>query len=418
MKQKINTLNLDKSQISRLKKFLGVTKIEEIETAVLKEFKECLKELTDTRQQSKISYKIWDVAMYVILANFADIYDWDDIHDFIEYKYSWLRTFLLMTGGIPTAETIENIFSIIDSKELENILTAFFLSMVHSTNKKDTINIDGRVDRGSSRNETDYSEKCNPLNVLNAYSNKYGVCLASEKIEDKTNEIPTVPIILNRLTVKDNIITWDALNTQKENVKCVIEKKGDYVVPIKANQGNFYKDLELYFKDLKLEQISAGNTHSDYLKEIEKSHSSTIIYEYYQTSDVSWYFDYKEWNKLTTIGMVKKTIIKNNNTIVENRYYISSLDVDIKSFSNAIRNHWSVENKLHWHLDFTFREDKNTTKNKQALMNLQLVNKFTLAILNKVKSFYYKKSIRRIRNGFSMNYELEFPYMLCYLAFS
>lgn len=71
-------------------------------------------------------------------------------------------------------------------------------------------------------------------------------------------------------------------------------KKRDYVVPIKANQGNFYRDLELYFKDLKLEQITAGNIHSDYLTEIEKSHSSTIIYEYYQTSDTTWYFDYKE----------------------------------------------------------------------------------------------------------------------------
>lgn len=417
-KTKNNDLNLDKSQISRLKKYLGITKIEEIDSAVLKEFKECLKNLTDSRQQSKISYKIWDVAMYVILANFSDIYDWDDIYDFIVCKRSWLRSFLLMTGGIPTAETIENIFSIIEPKELENILTAFYFSMIHTTNKKDLVNLDGRVDKGSSRNETDYSDKCKPLNILNAYSNNYGICLASEMIDDKTNEIPTIPVILERFNVKDTIITWDALNTQKENVNCVIDKKGDYVVPIKANQGNFYNDLELYFKDLKLEQISAGNTNSAYLKEIEKSHSSTILYEYYQTSDVSWYFEYKEWVGLTTIGMVKKTVIKNKQTSIEKRYYISSLDVDINSFAYAIRNHWSVENKLHWHLDFTFKEDKNTTKNKQALMNLQLVNKFTLAVLNKVKPFYGNKSIRRIRNYFSMNYEHELTNMLCYLAFS
>lgn len=197
-------------------------------------------------------------------------------------------------------------------------------------------------------------------------------------------------------------------------------KKRDYVVPIKANQGNFYRDLELYFKDLKLEQITAGNIHSDYLTEIEKSHSSTIIYEYYQTSDTTWYFDYKEWKKLTTIGMVKKTIIKKNKTTIEKRYYISSLNVDIKQFANAIRNHWSVENKLHWHLDFTFREDKNTTMNKQALMNLQLVNKFTLAVLNKVKPFYNNNniSIRRIRNLFSFVFEEELVNLLCYLNYS
>lgn len=412
-------LNLTNKQINRLLKTLGVSSIYDIDIPILKMLKERLKQISDIRQQGKISYKIWDIVICVILANFANIYDWEDIRDFVQEKYDWLRSFLLMTGGIPSAQTYERIFSLIDPKELESILTNFFLCMTHcNTTDIDIINIDGRVDRGSSRNETDFLEKQKPLNVLNAYSNKFGVCLASEMIDDKTNEIPTIPIILQRLKIKDVVITWDALNTQKENIKCVIDKKGDYVVPIKANQGNFYNDLALYFKDIKLEQISAGNTNSAYLKEIEKSHSSLIIYEYYQTSDVSWYFDYKEWKKLTTIGMVKKTIIKNNKTTIEKRYYISSLDVNIDLFSKAIRNHWSVENKLHWHLDFTFREDKNTTMNKQALMNLQLVNKFTLAVLNKVKPFYDNRSIRRIRNLFSYSFEEEIVNLLCYLNYS
>lgn len=411
-----NTLNLDKEQISRLKKMLGISKIEEIPTAVLKELKESLKNLSDSRQKWKTSYKIWDIAMYVILANFSNVYDWEDIHDYIENHYDWLRNFLLMTGGIPSTDTIKNVFSIISSKELENILVAFYKSCIHSTNKQELVNIDGRVDCGSARKETDNSEKIKPLNVLNAYSNKYGICIASEMIEDKTNEIPTIPTILERFNLKDVIITWDALNTQTKNVKKVIELGGDYVVPVKENQGNLYKDLELYFKDLKLEQIAVGNSDSTYIKQIEKSHSSLIIYEYYQTSDVSWYFDADKWERMASIGLVKKTIEKNGKQVIEKRYYISSLDVNINNFANAIRNHWSVENKLHWHLDFTFKEDKNTTVNKQALLNLQIVNKFVLAVLDKVKPFY-NKSLRRIRNIFSMNYEKEFINLLCYLAF-
>lgn len=417
MRTQKHNLNLENKQINRLLKILNISKIEEIDVVILKRLKEQLKSLTDSRQKGKVHYKIWDIAMYVILANFANNYDWDDIHDFIDYKKAWLRSFLLMTGGIPTAKTIENIFSIINPKELENILTSFYFSMINCTNEQEIINIDGRVDKGSARNNTDYQEKIKPLNVLNAYSNKYGICLASEIIKDKTNEIPAIPTILERFKVKDTIVTWDALNTQTKNVEYVIKKHGDYVVPIKENQANFYHDLQLYFKDLKLEQINAGNTSSNYLKEIEKSHSSTIIYEYYQTSDVSWYFDKNKWKGLNTIGLVKKTIIKNNKETIEKRYYISSLNVDIKLFANAIRNHWSVENKLHWHLDFTFREDKNTTSNKNALMNLQLVNKFILAILNKIKPYHKNRSIRRIRNGFSYSFEQEFVNMLCYLHF-
>lgn len=99
-----------------------------------------------------------------------------------------------MSGGIPTKQTIERVMSLIDSKELENILTSFF------------------------------------LDITSFNSNNYGICLASEMIDDKTNEIPIIKEILKRFSVKDIIITWDALNTQKENVKEVMSKNGDYVV--------------------------------------------------------------------------------------------------------------------------------------------------------------------------------------------
>lgn len=101
----------------------------------------------------------------------------------------------------------------------------------------------------------------------------------------------------------------------------------------------------------------------------------------------------------------KKTIEKNDKISVECRYYISSLNINTNLFSKATREHWNVENKLHWHLDFTFREDKNTTANKHALMNLQLVNKFCLSILSRVKSFYGGISLRRIMNKTSLNFE-------------
>ena len=303
-----------------------------------------------------------------------------------------------MTGGIPTWQTYENVFTIIDSKELENILVDFFTSLIITSSDRDLLNIDGRTDNGSARKETDYNKKEKPLNVLNMYSNKYGICLASEQIDSKTNEIPTIPDILKRTNIKNCIVTWDALNIQTKNVEAVIEGKGEYVVPIKGNQGNFYKDLEDYFNDKELEYIIAGKTNTAYYSHIEKSHSQAIKYEYFQTTDVNWYFDKASWKSLHSIGLVKKPITKNKTETVEKRYYISSLFIDIIEFSNAIRNHWSVENKLHWHLDFTFREDKNTTKNKNALLNLQIVNKFVLGVLNKVKKYYEKLSLKKLEN--------------------
>lgn len=417
--KRIDKLNVTKEQISFLKKKFGVTKIEDIEPTVLKRLKETLKKITDKRQKTKIQYKIWDIICYVIFSTLSGVETWEDIVEFVDEHREFFRSFLLMTNGIPNWQTIERVMGIIDSTELENILINFFQVITfNTTSETDIINIDGRVDHGSARNKTNYSEKITPLNVLNAYSNNYGICLASERISDKSNEIPTIPVILERLKIKDTIITWDALNTQKANVEAVRLKKGDYVVPVKKNHPNFNADLELYFDVLTQEQIIAGRLNSAYLKQEEKSHSCFITYEYFQTSDVKWYHDYKEWKGLNTFGMVKKTIIEKGKRKIEKRFYISSLVVNIELFSKAIRNHWSVENKLHWHLDFTFREDKNTTMNKNALMNLQIINKFCLGILNKIKSFHDNVSLRRIRKRMQMNFEKWLIRNICYLCLS
>lgn len=410
---------LEIRQINYIKKLLGIDKIEDVDKAAMKRLKNNLKKIKDVRVKGKTKFKIWDIIICSILAVLFGAQDWEDIRDFVNYHYEWLREFLLLTGGIPCVKTYERVFSIINSSELEDILNDFIMSFnIKSNLEKDIINLDGRVSKGSSRQETEYQDKMKPLNVLNAYSNKYGICLASEMIEEKSNEIPTIPEILKRFKVKGNIITWDALNTQTDNVKAVVELKGDYVIPIKGNQSNFYNDLIDYFDEKKLETIKAGNSKSAYLDYYEKRECQSIHYEYYQTTDVNWYFDKKKWEKLNSIGVVKKTIDDGNKAKIEMRYYISSLFCNIDLFSKAIRNHWSVENKLHWHLDFTFKQDSNTTSNKMALMNLELINKFCLAILNRVKPFYDNISLKRIRKRISYNFEKSLINLMCYLSLS
>lgn len=85
---------------------------------------------------------------------------------------------------------------------------------------------------------------------------------------------------------------------------------GDYIIPIKENQKNFYNDLKLYFDQEKCDEIIAGNSKSVYYTENEKSHSSYIKYEYFQTSDIDWYSNINDWEGIHSIGLVRKTITK------------------------------------------------------------------------------------------------------------
>lgn len=381
--------------------------INDLNYDALRTFKNNIKKLTDSRQKGKVKYKIWDIVVVSFLATLANCNDWEEIHDFAVLKKPWLKQFLMLSGGIPSAITYKRVFSIIKPEELENICVLFAQDVLKLfSSKRDIMNIDGKTDNGSKRNENEIRDKVKSLNVLNVYSNNLGLCVASEMIKDKTNEIPTIPKILDRINVKGNIITWDALNTQKTNIEKVIKLNGDYVVPIKLNQENFYKDLELFFNDQQLDIIKAQGVGNAYLKQTEKSHSSTIVYEYYQTENISWYFDLKSWKGIKSFGIVKKTTIKNGIESIEKRYYISSLFIDIDTFSNAIRQHWSVENKLHWHLDFTFKQDENSTMDKIALFNLQILKKLSLALLNDVKRIY-DRSLKRIRFWLSLDFENE-----------
>ena len=383
-------------------------KIKEIEISKLKELKEKSMMLKDERQKGKVIYKIWDIVVVVILAVLADCNEWEEIADYARDEKDFLKKFLKLTGGIPTAKTYERVISLIDSQELNKIFVDFIkdIQFMDDIYFKDILSFDGKVDKGSSRKKGYIVEETKPLNVLNVYSDKLQMCIDQEMIEEKTNEITAIPDVIKRLDLTNVICTWDALNTQKDNVKAVISKGGDYCVALKANQGNFYKDVQDYFDEDRLLIIESGYEGAYQLTR-EKNHEAVITYEYYQTEKVNWYSDIKLWEGLKSIGLVKKTIDQSDGTRVEEkRYYISSLLLDISVFSNAIRKHWNVENKLHWQMDFTFKSDDNTTMNKKALFNLQIIKKFCLTILNEVKK-EKNKSLKRIRKDISRNVEKE-----------
>lgn len=381
--------------------------------SVLNLKKQIKDKLIDPRQHSKIIYKVWDIVITVFLGILCNCNDWDDVEVFAKSNYSTLRRYLKMTGGIPCSKTYENVMSCLDKTTLESICLFFLTDIIKLKKKKmrDVLNIDGKIDRGSSRlqynSETEEYEKIKHLNVLNVYSNKLGACIASEMIEDKTNEITSFPTIIERLNIRNKIITVDALNTQKENCILVKKKRGDYIFALKGNQGTFYEDVKLYFNDTKLKELKENAT--SYISEYETRGKTSIHYEYFQTEDIEWYYDHKGWKGLKSIGMVQKTISEpGKDDVIETRYYISSLPLSIILFSTAIRLHWSVENKLHWQLDYTFKQDSNTTTDKDALLGLQVLKKLALALLNPIRE---KEKISmnklRLRNSFNVDYELN-----------
>jgi len=379
--------------------------VENIEITSLINLKENLSILNDERQERKIKHLIEDIVIIVILAVLGNANEWTEIEIFAKRKESWLKKFLTLENGIPSHDTIERVMNLIKSSELTKISVTFLvnkLDKIKDTKEKDILHIDGKTMRGNGRKESMYSDKIKPLHMVNVYSSKYGICIEQLPVKEKSNEITIIPELLDLIEVKNNVITWDALNTQEENVKKIMELKGDYVLALKGNQGQSYEAVKDYFTEREKKRIK----QECYTKTVEKEHSAIITREYYLTDDIDWLECKNKWAGLKSIGCVEITTQKTNNVTKEQRYYIVSFKNDIELFSKSVRGHWQVENNLHWHLDFTFKEDNNTTMLTNAASNLQIIKKLVLNILNLVKP-EYKTSLKNIRYGLSLDYEQE-----------
>jgi len=401
-----------------------VLELDNLDIGVLHELTSEMSEISDTRDASYVRHKLSDIIMIVLLAVLAGANEWGEIEVFGQEKYAWLKKFLELRNGVPTDDTYRIVVSKINPHYLYELMKCFFIKKVEQIVKiykkddeeKDIIACDGKVSKGSKRQKI--SGEIKPLNTLSAYSVGKEACLDQEFIEEKTNEITAMPKLLKRIDLKNAIVTCDALNTQIKVVKTVIEQGGDYVMALKGNHKTLMSDVVDYFDDETTKEIIKKNEKSkiegmdkNYKKSIEKERSSVVTREYFLEKNIEWLYGKKEWAGLLAIGMERKTTqklnVKEEEPKIEYRYYLSSV-TDISDFSRAVRSHWGVENSLHWHLDFTFKDDHNTSTKDNSAQGLQMFKKIALIALKFAQAVYPKStSIKNIRYRLSLSFEKE-----------
>ena len=414
MARKAGKLETIKTTLKELD--ITITDIEKNEAFIL-EMKKAAHTVHDYRHQSYVKHLLEDILMICLFAVLADCDEWEEMADFAREKETWLKNYLELPNGVPSSDTIRVVISGIDTKHFYHLAVEIFIKLINEVQevickekeKPMILSMDGKESKGSKRSKL-ATRSTKALHTLNVYSTDYGICVEQEFVEEKTNEILAGVQVLGRMDLKDCVVTWDALNTQKETVETVIKKKGEYVAALKGNHPLFYKEVKEFFSEEELEKLKKSG--SGYKKTVEKEHGGIAIREYYQTEEIDWYEERKKWKKLRSFGMVKKRIqLKNGEEREETRYYISSLGRDIELFARATRGHWGVENNLHWQLDVTFQDDRNTTAEKTGAKNLQVLKKIALGVLQLVQTLY-GQSLKRIRKTIARNCEKELEQIL------
>lgn len=376
-----------------------------------------LKNIEDCRCQSMIEYRMDEIIIMTFLAVLAFCDTWQEITSFCNENIKFFKKFLRLTNGIPSHDTFQRVFGLIDSNNFNKVVIDFFMESLESLKKalgikqKDDeykhIAVDGKELKGSGRLYNG-SNTVRNLQILNVYDNSNEVCIYSKAIDSKTNEIPVARTILNEMNLKRTLVTFDALHTQKGTIKVITSKGGDYIGGLKANHNDFLTDVVDYFTDAVIAKIKQT---VNYYETNEKSHSQEETRKYYLTTNVNWLYDIAEWDKLSSFIMYEKIIKKGDKETKEIRYYISSLK-NVILCAEAIRGHWSVENNLHWQLDYAFKEDEQTTIDRNALTNLSTLKKLSLALINLNRDQYKGDSIRIIRKKVGWNTEKHLNILL------
>ena len=299
--------------------------------------------------------------------------NWEEMHYLAigEDFSKWLSSYVDLSGGVPSKWTLERVISLIPTATLHPLFAQF---RKHAK-KIGTIAIDGKTLRGSR----DW-DKNHPLHLLHAWSVEDGVCLGQVAVNEKSNEITAFPEFISQLEIRGAIITADAIHTQKASVKVVTEKKADYAFPVKENQPNLLEDIRLLFAEA--DAVEFRGIDAAHWETLEKK-GGRVEGRKYELLSAQGLPGIEEWAGCQCVGRVKRKRSKGEKITEETIYYITSLDFEAEQFGKAVREHWGVENGLHWALDVIFREDGHRYQKRVGVANLSLMRKVALGVLTR-----------------------------------
>ena len=343
--------------------------------------------LPDPRIDRRRRHKLLDILVMALCAGLCGIDDWAGVELFAQLKKDWFSTFLELPGGIPSHDTFGRVFSRLDPKAFEACFRSWIAALAE-TATEGVVAIDGKSLRGSF----DTASGKNPLHMVSAFSASSGLCLGQVATDAKSNEITAIPALLQTLGLKGCIVTIDAMGCQKEIARqIVVDAKADYILALKGNQGTLHQDVRGYFD---APSAPWKNAPHSVFEETDKGHGRIEIRKVTVTDDLGWLTQRKEWRGLTSLVLVESTRILGEKETTERRYYISSLPADAARIGRAVREHWAIENRLHWCLDVTYNDDASRIRKDHGPQNMTVLRRLSVNLLRQIELGPKKVSLR------------------------
>ncbi len=335
-------------------------------------------ELPDPRSTVNRLHCLGGVIVIAICAVIANADGPTAIAHWAKLNEAWLREHLQLPNGIPGKDTFRRVLSMIDPAAFQQCFTEWLGSLSLAGDDESVqphIAIDGKTLRRSH----DKKNGLGPMHIVSAWASDRGITLGQMATDEKSNEITAIPQLLEILDVEGAIVTIDAAGCQKNIAAQIIDGKGDYVLAAKGNHSKLFDDVQLSLAPY-LHNDEPSRLVSRYV-EVEQGHGRLESRTYYQITAPSYLHGRADWKGVKTIGAAVRVYEENGVEKSDTRYFLSSLPRNAELFAKAVRNHWGIENSLHWCLDMTYREDESRVRNRTFGENLSWLRRMTLSLI-------------------------------------
>ena len=330
-------------------------------TAFLRHFEE----MPDPRQRGKVAYPLNEILLLCLLAVIAGADSFTDIARFGRSKLALLRRFLPFENGTPAHDHLGDIFATLDAEAFQRCFAAWVAEATGCP--AEVVAIDGKTSRRSYQKK-DAKE---PIHMVSAFAARQRLVLGQIKVDAKSNEITAIPALIEMMEIEGAVVTIDAMGCQRAIAELILKKKADYIFSLKGNQGTLNDDVKLFVA----EQQAKGFEDAKVTRHetVDGDHGRIETRRYTVIHDVAWLQERHGWPGLRSVIVVETTREWRGKTERETRLYISSLDLAAEVVAQMIRDHWRVENNLHWVMDMVFRDDECRVRKDHAPANFATI---------------------------------------------
>ncbi len=332
-----------------------------------KEFIELFNTIEDPREDGRILYPLPEILFLAVAGVLCCAESWAELVDFGKGNIDFLKRYFPFEKGVPSKSVMPRIFGLVEKKKMETFLKGFATWFCKQQNMKgEVIALDGKRIKGSN------------VHMLHVFATRFGVVLAQADIENKANESTEIPEVLDNLDISGAVITADALNCQKEIVGKVRAKDADYFLALKGNQGTLLAEAKSYFMN---------RENLDFYEEVDKGHGRVELRQCWSTDKIDWLKEgHPAWKDIKSICCIERERHIKGEIQRETVFYISSTPACAKDHLRYSREHWGIENKLHWQLDVVFKEDHSGLGAKNAAQNMAVVRKLVINMIKRYKN--------------------------------